>query len=53
MIKRKSEAIIRHFTDRITNNELRIQINNTHGHDGVAFILATEHKMNTPCYIIT
>ena len=24
MIKRKSEAILRHFTDRITNNELRI-----------------------------
>ena len=48
MIKRKSEAVLRHYTDRITNTELRIQINNTHVHDGVAFILATEQKVHTP-----
>ena len=48
MLKRKAEATLRHFTDRITNTELRLQINNTHGHDGVAFLRATEQKMTTP-----
>ena len=46
MLKQKAEAILRHFTVRITNTELRLQINNTYGHDGVAFIIATEQRLN-------
>ena len=48
MLEQTNEAILRHFTDRITNTELRLQINNTYGHDGVAFIIATEKKLNMP-----
>ena len=30
MLIRKAEAVLRHFTDRISNTELRLQVNNTH-----------------------
>ena len=30
MLVRKAEAVLRHFTNRISNTELRLQVNNTH-----------------------
>ena len=51
MIARKAEAVLRHFTDRISNTELRLRVNNSHGQDGVAFLTAIEQELNTPSSI--
>ena len=51
MLVRKAENILRHFTDRISNTELRLQVNNSHGQDGVAFLTAIEQELNTPSSI--
>ena len=48
MIARKAEAVLRHFTDRISNTELRLRVNNSHGQDGVAFLIAIQQELNTP-----
>ena len=47
-ITNMQEQILRHFTDRIENQQLRITLVELHENDGTKFIRATEAKMNKP-----